>query len=93
MSSTVLPLTVVKVRVSVGVLDFLREAGPQPPQISFNNIQIGNSRLEETRLDDAHFDAKVPHVIPGQKKQNITVQLENSLSSILLCYSFKKVCR
>lgn len=67
-SSTWLPLTVVKVRLSIGVFDVLREAGPQPPQVSLNKIQPGNSCLEEAGLDNAHFDAKEMHVPPGQSK-------------------------
>lgn len=52
-----LPLTVIKVCGAVGVFGFLREAVPQPPQVSFDEIQPRNICLEETRLNDAHFDA------------------------------------
>lgn len=49
----------------------MREAAPQPPQVSLDKIQSGNIRLEETRLDDAHSYAKRLHVPSEHSHANL----------------------
>lgn len=68
-NGTALLLTFIKVRLSIWVFNILRKMRPPPPQVSINEIQLCHSCLEETRLDDAHFDTKVMHVPPGRRSK------------------------
>lgn len=97
-SIMLLPLTVVKICGSIWVFDVFREASPQPPQVPFDQIQLSHSCLEETWLDDTHFDTKVLHVPPGQRMQILRPRKRHSIFPLKVvlydvylqvCYFFK----
>lgn len=53
----------------------MREAAPQPPQVSLDKIQSGDICLEEPRLDDAYSYAKWLHVPSEHSHANLNLVL------------------